>query len=331
MRALLPSDPLARHACLLTLLAFLGAYLIHAYVRRPRLQRAEALALRIDELASRRPRDGAGLAGEDPEARADLHAAHLARLERLVPTNQDVATLLSEVSAEARRTGVEIATLRPGPREPAGAHESWSFQVVARGSYHQIASFITAIASLERIMVPSEVAIGADPTPPPTPPTPTPPGAASPLAASFQIHTHVLRGPRAHAAPEHPAPPGGPVYERETFAYTARQRDPFVAPMRSGPPRTVADGARLLGIIHHDRPDLGVVLLGDVRAGAEHVDSTGRGARAPGTVRLRLGQTLGDMRVAQIHSDHIVLEADTPDGVVRRMLRISRTNERNPS
>lgn len=126
-------------------------------------------------------------------------------------------------------------------------------------------------------------------------------------------------------------PSGGLIYEREFFVYTARQRDPFLPPRRSGTTGTFTDGIRLLGIIHHDRTDLSVVLLGNVRTTVDEADSRIADGRRRKAVRLRLGQSLGDMRLARIRPDHIVLEVDMPTGVVRRMLQISQANERTPS
>ncbi len=126
-------------------------------------------------------------------------------------------------------------------------------------------------------------------------------------------------------------PSEGLIYERELFVYTARQRDPFLPPKRSGATGTLTDDIRLLGIIHHDRTELSVVLLGNVRTTVDEADSRAADGPRRKTVRLRLGQSIGDVRLAQIRSDHIVLEVDMPTGVVRRMLQISQTNERIPS
>ena len=335
MKTLLPTDPLARNACLLALLALFGAYFCYTYLHRPRLQRVEALTLRIDQLASLRQQYVGGL---PPGLEGlEVYSAYLARLEALIPTSQDVAALLAAVSVEERRTGVEVMMLRPEPRESREVYDRWSYQAVVKGPYHQIASFLTAIASLHRIMIPSDVTITAE-----LASAADDVGSGASLVASFRIHTHVPEQPlpREHAsagasqdtvASSDSELSGRLLYAREFFVYTARQRDPFLAPRRSGTTGTFTDGIRLLGIIHHNRPELGVVLLGNTPPGVDEAHSGALGGRRRETVRLRLGQTLGDMRLAQIHSDHIVLEVDLPTGVVRRMLQIPRTDERIPS
>lgn len=191
MKALLPNDPLARNAFLLALLACFGAYFFYTYLHRPRLQRVEALTLRIDQLASLRQQHGVDLplGAEDPERHLGAYSAYLARLEALVPTSEDVASLLAAISVEERRAGVEVTMLRPEPRESGEVYDRWSYQVAVRGRYHQIASFMTAIASLHRIMIPSDVNITAEPAFPADGV-----GAGASLVASFRIHTYVGPG-----------------------------------------------------------------------------------------------------------------------------------------
>lgn len=154
--------------------------------------------------------------------------------------------------------------------------------------------------------------------------------AIGPEQAPSQEHAVADTG-QDTVAPGNSDPSGGLMYERELFAYTPRQRDPFLPPDGSGGTGALLEGIRLLGIIHHDRTSLSVVLLGNVRTVVDQRDSRAGDARRPQTVRLRPGQTIGHMRLARIHSHHVVLEAATPTGVVRRMLRIPQASERNPS
>lgn len=202
MKTLLPNDPLARNSFLLAILAFLGAYFFYTYLHRPRLERVEALTLRVDQLTGLRQQHDAGLPPGDnaPEQHLEAYSAYLAQLEVLIPTREDVRGLLQAISVEARRTGAEVTMLRPEPREPGEVYDRWTYQVAARGQYHQIASFMTAIASLDRIMIPSDVSIAAAVASPAERV-----GASAPLLASFQIHTYVDPGSRTREARVPPA------------------------------------------------------------------------------------------------------------------------------
>lgn len=205
MKASLPSDPLPRGAVLVALLALSGVYFVYTYLHQPRQERADALRLRIDELETLKQQLGAdsppGIS--EPERRLETYAAHLARLETLIPASEEVGDLLEAIDVEERRTGVEITMLRPEPREPGEVYDRWSYDVVARGGYHHIASFMTAIASLDRIMVTTDVSIGTE-----TDPYGNRVAANAVLAARFRIRTYVNRGPETLEAPIPPIPNG---------------------------------------------------------------------------------------------------------------------------
>ncbi len=191
MKALLPSCPLRRGAVLVALLGLSALYFVHTYVHRPRMEEADALRLRIDHLEALRRQLEVDLpvGTDDPQGRLEAYAAHLARLETLLPADQEVAALLAAISVAERRTGVDVTMLRPGPHEAGEVYDRWSYQVAARGGYHQIASFMTAIASLERTMVPSDVNIGVDPAP-----RENPYDAGASLVAGFRIRTYIRPG-----------------------------------------------------------------------------------------------------------------------------------------
>lgn len=202
MRALLPNDPIARNASLVALLALLGAYFFHNYLHRPRLERVEALNLRIDRLAVLRQQSDSDppLATEERERHLEAHADYLSLLEALIPTSEEARTLPEAISVEAGRTGVELTTLRPESREPGEVYDLWSYRVAASGRYHQIAAFITAIASLRRIMIPSDVGIATEVASPAERV-----GASAFLVVDFKIHTYVDPGPPFNEAPGLPA------------------------------------------------------------------------------------------------------------------------------
>ena len=191
MKPLLPSDPVRRGAVLAALLGLSGVYFVHAYLYRPRLETADALRLRIDQLETLQQQLDTDVPPglHDPERRVEQYSAHLARLETLIPESEEVAALLEAISVEERRTEVEVTMLRPEPRESGEVYDRWSYEVAAKGGYHQIAAFITAIASLDRIMVPSDMNISAERTP-----HANRFGTSAPLAASFRIRTYIAPG-----------------------------------------------------------------------------------------------------------------------------------------
>lgn len=118
------------------------------------------------------------------------------------------------------------------------------------------------------------------------------------------------------------------VLSREVFTYvTEDRRDPFLPPGASMTGNPMVGGVRLLGIIHHPQADLSVVLL-------ESGEGSGAGlvgGHLPPGVRLRVGESVGDARIAEIHVDHVALEIASPSGVTRRIIEMPGFNGRRGS
>lgn len=194
--SLLPADPAGRRAVLLALLALSGLYFTRTYLYVPIAERVESTRFRLERLKedNRSAGTGAAMGESELEQRLALYQEHIGRLEKLIPANEEVAALLEAVSAEARRTGVEMTMMRPEPVETGDYYNRLSYQVVVTGGYHPVGSFLTAIASLERIVAPGDLAI--------TPGNPSGPDDAvydGTVSASFRIRTYVVS----------PTPPGG--------------------------------------------------------------------------------------------------------------------------
>ena len=188
----LPTDPLRRGAVLAAILTLVGLYFIHGWVHVPRRGRAEAVALRIREIESHL-RAGPGSPAnidENPssrDGRNPLFGRHLTQLESLIPAASELAALLESISTEATRAGVTVTLLRPEPPLGTAPYATRSYRIAARGGYHAIAAFITAIASLERILVPGDLHIHPSPDDESAP--------AGAVLAEFTIRTHVRPDP----------------------------------------------------------------------------------------------------------------------------------------
>jgi type IV pilus assembly protein PilO len=89
------------------------------------------------------------------KAEADRLAADLAVMRLLVPTGNEVPTLLDQVSTAARRVGLDIADVQPLPSLAGDQYEAYKYRLVVRGgAYHQIGTLLTNIGSLQRIVAP---------------------------------------------------------------------------------------------------------------------------------------------------------------------------------
>lgn len=118
------------------------------------------------------------------------------------------------------------------------------------------------------------------------------------------------------------------VFEREVFVYPAgERRNPFL-PVGISATGPGSGAVRLLGIIHHPDSAYSLVILGisDGVGGANGAIDAASLRQGDGwtTRRLRSGDVLGRMRIAEIHEDHIVVATDAPDGIAIQVLTLPR-------
>lgn len=185
---LLPADPWRRKATLVAILALAGAYSAHAYLYAPALRESEARRLRLSDLEERNERAAAAAQGGEArlEDRVVRYESYVTRLESLLPAGHEVPALLEAVSAEERRAGVEVTMMRPEPPEPGEFYDRRSYEMQVEGSYHAVGRFLTAVASLERIIAPADLSIA------PAVPAEADRGGEGRVIAHFWIRTYVV-------------------------------------------------------------------------------------------------------------------------------------------
>ena len=136
----------------------------------------------------------------------------LAVMRQLVPTGNEVPTLLEQVSTAARRVGLDVADIQPQPVISGEQFDTYRYTVHVLGDYHTLAEFMTNVGSLTRIIAPVNVKLTL----------PSNPERAKKLKrhkddsiieAQFDIQTYVAKNsgpaaPPAGVAPSQPAAPG---------------------------------------------------------------------------------------------------------------------------
>ena len=155
-----------RIAVSLACLALTGVYLVHTHAYAPRAEETRSRESRLQELLekSRRREDGPQPDRTGLDRRLASYEQLVEQLEALIPSGDEVPALMEAVAGEERRAGIEMMMLRPEPPEPHEPYQLWSYQVAVRGSYHQIGSFITAIASLDHVLAADDMIIAAQNT-----------------------------------------------------------------------------------------------------------------------------------------------------------------------
>src|SRR5690606_33360560 len=76
----------------------------------------------------------------------------LDRARAQLPDEADVPQLLAELGARARQTGLVIDEFKPNQEDVKDFYAEIGFQVKARGSYHELGTFIDSVGKLDRIV-----------------------------------------------------------------------------------------------------------------------------------------------------------------------------------
>lgn len=124
-------------------------------------------------------------------------------------------------------------------------------------------------------------------------------------------------GPHSASAQEPPdstvaaASPEDLVFEREVFDYPSFQRrNPFLPLAASGEGGPRVEQVRLMGIIYSDQPGQSVAILGNSLVTISE-DGTSVSVSEGGEAwYLKEGQSIGNIRVVEIHQEQVVVEVE---------------------
>jgi len=100
----------------------------------------------------------------DQAAKLDLYKEQLAEMEasfgallRQLPETTEVESLLVDVSQTGLAAGLEIKKFKPSEEEKKGFYAELPISLEVSGSFHQLATFISGIAALPRIVTISDL------------------------------------------------------------------------------------------------------------------------------------------------------------------------------
>ncbi len=98
----------------------------------------------------------------DVRKRLESYRSSLLLLRRLVPERNEVPNLLDDISTRSKIRGVTLSQVVPQPVESGPApFDTYSYNMSVIGRYDQIGQFLADVASLQRIIVPYNLAVGA--------------------------------------------------------------------------------------------------------------------------------------------------------------------------
>lgn len=174
----IPQDQRSQVMLLVTVACLAGGYFIWTKINGPQRDHAAATQVEIDSLGSIVRKAKADLASGSVESMrraVEQYRAALGLMRRLVPEQNEVPSLLEDISNRAKVRGVSLGSFQPMPPEPGPAlaltyHEPgdtskaksppkpafdiYRYRMQVYGHYDQVGEFLADVASLPRIMVP---------------------------------------------------------------------------------------------------------------------------------------------------------------------------------
>jgi type IV pilus assembly protein PilO len=160
--ALLPTrqrDQILLIVIVLSLGAIAGYFM---YMYGDKAQQITTLETHVDALETTNTKIKADIksgAFERARKEAQRFERDLVLLNRLVPSTNEVPALLDQVSTAARRAGLELQDVAPAGPQPGEEFDTYKYKLGVTGGYHEIAQFLTNIASLDRIVAPMNLSL----------------------------------------------------------------------------------------------------------------------------------------------------------------------------
>ena len=141
-------------------LGAIGGYFMYMYGdKAQQIATLDTHVAVLDSMNSKVKADIKNGAFERARREAQRYERNLAILSRLVPSTNEVPALLDQVSTAARRAGLELQDVAPAGPQPGEEFDTYKYKVGVLGGYHEVAQFLTNIATLDRIVAPMNVSL----------------------------------------------------------------------------------------------------------------------------------------------------------------------------
>ncbi len=157
--ALIPDDPKQQKALGAIAVSLVVLYFANSLWYSDAVETIVAEEARVENLAAqnRTAQALAISAGRGLEDRMALIERHVAELEQLIPSSEEVASVVNQMSQVARDVGVSEPSIRPDAVVQGEVYAQQAFQIRVLGEYHDVGRFLAGLASLPRIITPSDL------------------------------------------------------------------------------------------------------------------------------------------------------------------------------
>ncbi|MGH7700260.1 MAG: type 4a pilus biogenesis protein PilO [Gemmatimonadales bacterium] len=158
----LPTDQRGQMFLLITILALAGVYGVYRFFHQPTAEQITSVRAQldtIDSIVEMAKRELARGSKDEVERQVRSYGSLLAIMRQLVPQENEVPTLIDDVSNRSKVRGVAIGRFQPISVEAGHPFDVYRYRFEVYGRYDQIGEFLSDIASLPRIMVPEEIVL----------------------------------------------------------------------------------------------------------------------------------------------------------------------------
>ncbi|HEX9705140.1 MAG TPA: type 4a pilus biogenesis protein PilO [Gemmatimonadales bacterium] len=158
----LPTDQRGKIFLLITVMALAGTYAVWTFLHGP--VRAEITSVQaqldtIDSVVNMAKAELAKGSKDQVERQNARYGGMLAMMRQLVPQQNEVPSLIDDMSNRAKIRGINIGLFQPLSVEPGSPFDTHKYRFEVYGRYDQIGEFLSDVASLARIVVPEDVVL----------------------------------------------------------------------------------------------------------------------------------------------------------------------------
>ncbi len=193
--ALLPSDPKQQRFVIFAVVPVLAAVGYWYFFHGDRVKANDAQQAKLEQLETKNvaAKALASKGGPELKKKLALYEQHIARLEELIPKDEEVPELLHDVTLRAVESGVELNLLRPEKSTPTATYTKQLYSMSVFGPYDGVGRFLAAVGSLPRIVTPVKMKV--------VPRNELDRSGAVRLQAEFQIMTYIAPEPGKQPLP----------------------------------------------------------------------------------------------------------------------------------
>jgi type IV pilus assembly protein PilO len=158
----IPTDKRGQMFLLVCMIALSGIYGVFTYLHTPAWEQITSVKAQLDTIDSviRVAKEELAKGSKDQiERQNDGFRAMLSLMRQLVPQENEVPTLIDDMSNRAKIRGITIGRFQPLSVEMGSPFDTHKYRFEVYGRFDQVGEFLSDVASLPRIIVPEELVL----------------------------------------------------------------------------------------------------------------------------------------------------------------------------